>query len=365
LWLSNNESPAGKTKIAYSLSWTGLREWTKYGTQKSVAIHLEAGKKYYIEALHKEGNGGDHLSVAWQLPDGAFEAPVAGSRLSPYVSTSANQCSATGVILREQWNNIDGNDVGQIPLVSLASAASNITSFEGPSDVSNKYGSRIRGYICVPQTGNYTFWIAGDDATELWLSSNALASAKKKIAYNLSWTGFREWNKFASQKSEPVYLEAGKKYYIEAVHKQGHGGDHLSVAWQLPDGTVEAPIGGERLSPVIVDILTDLGLSRVMAKPAIETEETKPVETASTLKVFPNPITHTSVVEISSPEAGQASVELYDISGRLVKTLFRGQLMQNDKRQLMLDGARLVNGVYFVRFRSGSKTEVMKVVKSR
>ncbi|HEX8316629.1 MAG TPA: right-handed parallel beta-helix repeat-containing protein, partial [Flavisolibacter sp.] len=158
-------------------------------------------------------------------------------------------CSATGTILHEQWNNVSGNDIANIPLSAQPSSSGQLTIFESRQDAADQYGARVRGYICPPYDGAYTFFIAGDDATELWLSTNDDPSLKKKIAYSLNWTGFREWNKNASQKSVSIYLEAGKKYYIEALHKEGIYGDHLSVAWQLPDGTMEAPIAGSRLSP--------------------------------------------------------------------------------------------------------------------
>jgi hypothetical protein len=44
---------------------------------------LEAGKRYAIEALHKEGGGNDNLAVGWQLPDGTQERPIPGNRLAP------------------------------------------------------------------------------------------------------------------------------------------------------------------------------------------------------------------------------------------------------------------------------------------
>src|SRR2546430_9124784 len=43
---------------------------------------LEAGKRYYIEALHKQGEGPGHVSVGWQMPDGKQERPIPGMRLS-------------------------------------------------------------------------------------------------------------------------------------------------------------------------------------------------------------------------------------------------------------------------------------------
>ncbi|MEL6650459.1 MAG: PA14 domain-containing protein, partial [Bacteroidota bacterium] len=44
--------------------------------------------------------------------------------------------------------------------------------FEIPVNSGNTYGARVRGYICPPTTGNYSFWIASDDKGELWLSTD-------------------------------------------------------------------------------------------------------------------------------------------------------------------------------------------------
>jgi len=38
-------------------------------------------------------------------------------------------------------------------------------------------------------------------------------------------------------------LEKGKRYYVEAVHVEGGGDDHVAIGWKLPDGTIERPIG--------------------------------------------------------------------------------------------------------------------------
>lgn len=42
------------------------------------------GSRYYIEALHKEASGGDHLAVGWQLPNGTMERPIPGNRLAKF-----------------------------------------------------------------------------------------------------------------------------------------------------------------------------------------------------------------------------------------------------------------------------------------
>lgn len=176
---------------------------------------------------------------------------LAASSEQTFIVT-ATVCSATGSILREMWTQVTGYDVRQIPVNTTAASTRHLTSFEGPSNVANQYGDRIRGYVCPPASGNYTFWIASDDNGALYLSSTDQPDNKQRIAWVNGTTQPREWTKYASQQSAPIYLEAGKKYYIESLHKEANGDDHIAVGWQLPDGTLERPIAGQHLSPVEV-----------------------------------------------------------------------------------------------------------------
>lgn len=54
--------------------------------------------------------------------------------------------------------------------------------------------------------------------------------------------GPREWDAETGQKSEPVHLVAGGRYYLEVVMAESDGPDHLAVRWRLPDGRLEEPI---------------------------------------------------------------------------------------------------------------------------
>ncbi|HOW67556.1 MAG TPA: PA14 domain-containing protein [Candidatus Paceibacterota bacterium] len=105
----------------------------------------------------------------------------------------------------------------------------------------DNYGSWIRGFLEVPATDDYTFYIASDDDSQLWLSTDSNPANKKLISSVTGWTGAREWTKYASQKSAPVKLTAGQKYYVEVLQKEGGGGDNIAVGWQRP-GTGIAPI---------------------------------------------------------------------------------------------------------------------------
>src|SRR5581483_10232349 len=87
--LSTDENPVNKQLIAGVPGWTSSRQWTTYPDQQSAAIALQGGRRYYVEAIMEQGQGGDNLAVRWQIPGGAFEEPIpsssaAGSHLIPF-----------------------------------------------------------------------------------------------------------------------------------------------------------------------------------------------------------------------------------------------------------------------------------------
>ena len=67
-WLSTDEEPLNRQRIASVPEWTSFRQFTKHAEQKSAPVALTAGHSYYFEAYQREFSGGDHLSVAWTRP---------------------------------------------------------------------------------------------------------------------------------------------------------------------------------------------------------------------------------------------------------------------------------------------------------
>jgi hypothetical protein len=164
----------------------------------------------------------------------------------------------TGAILYEYWTEISGTEVGSLTGDSRypfnPSGISYLTQyFEAPSNWNNNYGARIRGLIHPPVTGNYIFYIASDDQSELWLSTDDKPANKAKIAWVSGYTNSRQWDKYPEQQSAAIYLEAGRRYYIEGLHKDGSQNDNFAVGWQIPGSDYERPIPVSRLSPVTDD----------------------------------------------------------------------------------------------------------------
>lgn len=410
LWLSTDEDPLNKVKIASVTGNTSRRQWDKYPSQKSYTVSLQAGRKYYIEALHKEATGTDHLSVGWQLPDGTLERPIGGNRLIPFntsnsapvvtitspaegenfsagapVIISADASDADGAIARvefyvevykvgedlsapysftwnnrdagnftitvkafdtdgtvtaasvnieaqftctgsgslywDYWPNIPGTSVSAVPVNQTPIFTREVTSFETPQYFDNNYAARLKGYLCVPETGEYTFWIASDDNSELWLSANNDPSNKRKIANVPGHTNSRQWNKYPSQQSATVHLQQGIQYYIEALHKEANGNDHVAVGWQLPDGTLERPIPGIRLSSSLEATLA----GREKKQEALSVNPDEGSDLANRLSLFPNPVTGGQVsIEVSGDSnyslLRNAYVEIASMTGKIIHT---------------------------------------------
>jgi hypothetical protein len=152
----------------------------------------------------------------------------------------------TGMILREWWTGIPGEAVSDLTsdvnYPENPSGRELITSFEGPTNWADNYGTRIRGYLHPAVDGNYTFWIAGDDSGELRLSTDDNPANASLIAYVPG-----------SAQSSPISLAAGQKYYIEVLHKEDTGNDNISVSWQGP-GIIQQVIDGIYLSPCCLDL---------------------------------------------------------------------------------------------------------------
>lgn len=146
----------------------------------------------------------------------------------------------------KKFNSISGNEISK--LTAHPNYPNNpdevriISNFETPR-LDENYGSLIEGYIVAPETGNYRFWISTDDNGELYLSSSESSLGLLKIADVPGYTDPKGWDKYPSQKSSLIFLEAGKYYRVRALHKEGIGGDWLYVGWRKPsDGDGIAPV---------------------------------------------------------------------------------------------------------------------------
>jgi uncharacterized protein YjiK len=301
-----------------------------------IATNVEAGT--YILTAKAFDNSGD-------------------SAVSPAVTVTLTACTGSGSITGEGYTNVTGSQVADLTAnpnyPSNPSVTVPLSSFEY-STVGDNYGARLRGYICAPQTGNYTFYIAGDDQAGLWLSTDENPVNKVLIAYNEAPVDFRAWTTFATQKSAPIALIKGVRYYIETLHKQSVGPNHLSVGWVLPDGTAEGPIPGNRLSP-IGSSFPNIGNGTQSFGEAMQQAINN---AALKVTVAPNPSSTYFTLIIQSSSTKALNVIITDASGRVVETKLN--IAANRTIQI---GNKLTAGVYFVEVMQDGKKQRVKLVK--
>lgn len=183
-------------------------------------------------------------------------------------------CPTMGDVLREWWLGIPGPLVSQLrsdPRYPDSPSGSDLLpAFEAPVNWANDYGTRLRAFLVPPASGDYTFWISSDDTSELLLSFDADPANAEVIASVSEYTLPGEYDDYASQQSDPVTLEAGRQYYIEAIQKQSTGGDHVSVAWSGPGLVDRAVVDGGYLiafpEPATLSLLALCGAALLLRR---------------------------------------------------------------------------------------------------
>ena len=314
LWLSTDESKFNKKWIAGVRGYSGSGKkggdrkarWQKYPTQKSHEIELIAGKKYFIEALHKEGAQDDHLAIAWSRTSREKPRLIPTRLLEAYVNEERDRdrdelpddweesfaLSATddGSLNREDgplgdpdhdgWLNweeyLNGSDPTKMESIQGCLELSLWFEIPGYSTLqmfmdnrfhskpsrrflhqgcevtelpgADSFGMRLRGYIEAPESGEYRLLISGDNSCQLFVSEDASRFSVKRAAWiggevgEMTHTEPDEWDKYPTQKSEPLILKAGQRYYLEVHHKEAWEGGHVSLCWIPPGKEAGEPI---------------------------------------------------------------------------------------------------------------------------
>jgi Ca2+-binding EF-hand superfamily protein len=101
---------------------------------------------------------------------------------------------------------------------------------------------------------------------------------------------------------------------------------------------------------------------------ATESEEVGGSPTALTVSglhpAYPNPFNPTTSLKISLQESADVTLCIYDITGRLVETLYEGSLSPGDYSFTFV-GTGLASGLYFAQLRAGETVSIQKLMLSK
>jgi hypothetical protein len=247
-----------------------------------------------------------------------------------------------GNITWQKWNDI-GDGVFVSDLTSQPAYPDNpdetlsLDFFSTPMNTGDEYGSRIIGYIHPPFSGIFSFWIAGDDYCELWLSTDSTMANSELIAEVPGWTLPNEWTKYPEQHSEEVYLDVNQKYFVMALQKEAYNDDFVRVAWDFADFGRQL-IEGIFLSPYDFPF----GTKEISLSP-------------SRLLVYPNPAS-TQVTIMTGRNNGKLNI--YTLEGKLVYE----RAISQTQDAIKLDATQFENGIYLVRFNGSEYTQSAKLI---
>ncbi len=235
-------------------------------------VWLGGTAQFELRCLDQFGNGMPAPdSVAWTVSGGGsvdarglFHAASVGESFEAHAHVeglvaarkfSVGYPPGPGMgITREVWTGISGWSVAHLRNSAAYPSKPNhvgilAASFESPPGLEHDYGQRLRGYFVPPVSGDYVFFIASNNASELWISPDSDPARRVLVAKVGSSTAPRNWEAGPDQRSPAIALVEGREVYIEALHKEDTADDHLAVGALLPGGVFERPIPSHRLQP--------------------------------------------------------------------------------------------------------------------
>ena len=213
--------------------WTEDLRFLVDGNQLTVSLPPSTVATYLLKA---------------RLPPSTLAAaavPEIGPRIPPP--------TGSGTALCEWWIDENGSGRSFDKLTTDPRFPANptgtkvVTKLQTRDEWKDASGTRLSGFVHPNVTGNYTFYVAGDGSAALFLSTDESPANKKLIAVCPTYSGF--FDKSPQQKSAPIPLVQGKKYYFETLQIGGGGNGQTNVAWDIPGIGAEKTIAGKFLSP--------------------------------------------------------------------------------------------------------------------
>src|SRR5581483_11341361 len=171
-----------------------------------------------------------------------------------------------GVLRHQYWTSDNPNGVQHPTRVQVENGQAgapttdtiDLTIFDTADGGAVNYTERISGVFIPTVTTNYVFWINSDDDSDLFVSTDATPANKKLVAQEAGWSNVDQWHAVgsgggstAAQKRSDQFspdagatvpfkngipMVAGQKYWIEAVHQQGGGGENIAATFSFKGG---------------------------------------------------------------------------------------------------------------------------------
>ncbi|HSA00206.1 MAG TPA: PA14 domain-containing protein [Candidatus Paceibacterota bacterium] len=219
--------------------------------------NYESGTITNVSAVPKEGyrfeRWTDHGTEVSRIATYSFTVTTNRELIAWFVEWDAEMPG----LRRQIYSNIPGASIDNLIASSkypdapdLEDSVTDLESQHLPGNAGESYGQRLTGWLVPPVTGTYLFYLAADDAAQVFLSTDHSPYHKQLMVQETTPIPYRSWrgtDQHPARVSAGIPLVAYKRYYLEVLHKEDAGNDNVALAWQLPGGTApqngDAPIG--------------------------------------------------------------------------------------------------------------------------
>jgi hypothetical protein len=110
------------------------------------------------------------------------------------------------------------------------------TTVENPQNIADTFLTQYVGFFVPQVTASYRFFLACDDTARVYLGTDENKPVNPTFELT-SWTSYRN---FRSNVGVSVWIDLvkDKPYYLEVLHVEGSGGDHVSLGMEIkfPNG---------------------------------------------------------------------------------------------------------------------------------
>lgn len=241
-------------------------------------------------------------------------------------------------------------------------------------------GRSITGIAIDPNDPSRLVVVLGDygNTTYVYYSSNALNTDPTFTAKQGTTAG----NKLPAmpvysamiEMSNPNVVLVGTEYGIYAT--ENITASAAAIVWTEENtGMNRVPVFGIRQQSQLVPDMTNYGMVYIgthgrgffetnMFMSSVPEVDATPVLAKPGLRIFPNPVIDQAGINITLPVASKVVVNIYDLFGRVVKTIDLGQMSVGSQSEYF-DLSDLSRGTYVMQLIAGKESTSQKFVLTR
>ncbi len=182
------------------------------------------------------------------------------------------------------------------------------------------------------------------------------ADYKTDIYVSQSVDGGQVW-------SEPINVTdtpSKDEYELNMVREvSSSNGGTVHLAYYIPNITDETPASGD----AYVDYVNHLWVAEASMM-TTEVGENFAQSKPTTFRLeqnYPNPFNPATTIRFTAHNSGDALLEVFNVSGKKIKTLFDGRVIEGKEYRFDFNGNGLASGVYFYRLNLANKTAIRKM----